>query len=236
MKTIDGTPARAACAATELARLPVEAQAKRVKPSACAAVRATETTRSLNEWVGLAESSLTHSGARRPSSAARARRATSGVRPGSRVTRVGRVLAGGQQGGVAPDVLRAGLDLLPGDPRERRRVVGDLERAETLVTGVLRGERELGAAARGRPGRGRASGDAGGVTADVIESFLSSFPAATCRPGTELAPAARGLVIETARWLPGLHRAVPSAPLDEVFSCALQLIRTEIAVSSVPSG
>ena len=54
MKTIDGTPARAACAATELARLPVEAQANRVKPSASAAVSATETTRSLNEWVGLA--------------------------------------------------------------------------------------------------------------------------------------------------------------------------------------
>ena len=43
MKTIDGTPARAACAATELARLPVEAQANRVKPSARAAVSATET-------------------------------------------------------------------------------------------------------------------------------------------------------------------------------------------------
>ena len=54
MKTIDGTPARAACAATELARLPVEAQANRVKPSPRAAVSATETTRSLNEWVGLA--------------------------------------------------------------------------------------------------------------------------------------------------------------------------------------
>ena len=66
MKTIDGTPARAACAATELARLPVDAQAKRVKPSPRAAVSATETTRSLNEWVGLALSSLTHSGAVMP--------------------------------------------------------------------------------------------------------------------------------------------------------------------------
>src|SRR5437868_805775 len=36
-KTIDGTPARAAWAATELARLPVEAQAKRVNPSPRAA-------------------------------------------------------------------------------------------------------------------------------------------------------------------------------------------------------
>ena len=56
------TPARAACAATELARFPVEAHAYRVNPSALAAVSATDTTRSLNEWVGLAESSLTHSG------------------------------------------------------------------------------------------------------------------------------------------------------------------------------
>src|SRR4051794_34912178 len=88
MNTMLGTPAQAACAATELAKLPVEAQANRVKPRPRAAVSATETTRSLNEWVGLAESSLTNSGARTPTAAARAGAATSGVRPGSRVTRV----------------------------------------------------------------------------------------------------------------------------------------------------
>ena len=88
MKTTEGTPARAAWAATELARLPVDAQANRLKPSALAAVSATETTRSLNEWVGLALSSLTQSGAVMPSSAARCGAATSGVRPGSRVTRL----------------------------------------------------------------------------------------------------------------------------------------------------
>jgi hypothetical protein len=88
MNTTEGTPARAACAATELARLPVEAQAKRVNPSPRAAVRATETTRSLNEWVGLALSSLTHSGPRTPSAAASGPAETSGVSPGSRVTRV----------------------------------------------------------------------------------------------------------------------------------------------------
>src|SRR3954469_23564698 len=87
MKTMDGTPARAACAATELARLPVEAQANRVKPRPRAAVRATDTTRSLNEWVGLAESSFTHNGARTPTAAASAGAPTSGVRPGSSVTR-----------------------------------------------------------------------------------------------------------------------------------------------------
>src|SRR5690606_41672080 len=70
MRTTGSAPARAACAATELARLPVEAHAYLVKPIARAAVSATETTRSLNEWVGLAESSLTHSGPRTPTSAA----------------------------------------------------------------------------------------------------------------------------------------------------------------------
>jgi len=87
MNTTLGTPARAACAATEFARLPVEAQANRVKPSPRAAVNATETTRSLNECVGLAESSLTQSGARNPIAAARAGALISGVIPGSRVTR-----------------------------------------------------------------------------------------------------------------------------------------------------
>ncbi|GAA2696734.1 hypothetical protein Apa02nite_070330 [Actinoplanes palleronii] len=38
----------------------------------------------------------------------------------------------------------------------------------------------------------------GALTADVIEAFLSSFPGGDLpQAGTELAPAARGLVIET---------------------------------------
>ena len=62
MKTTDGRPARAACAATELARLPVEAQAiLRVAERPWRRWRPRLTTRSLNECVGLAESSLTHS-------------------------------------------------------------------------------------------------------------------------------------------------------------------------------
>src|SRR5690606_17224049 len=88
MKTIDGTPARAAWAATELARLPVEAQAKRVKPNPRAAVSAVETTRSLNEWVGLAEASLLLSVGRSPTASPTASARTRGVSPGSRVTRV----------------------------------------------------------------------------------------------------------------------------------------------------
>ena len=44
MKTIDSMPARAAWAATELARLPVEAQAATLNPSSRALVSATDTT------------------------------------------------------------------------------------------------------------------------------------------------------------------------------------------------
>jgi hypothetical protein len=67
--------------------LPVEAHAYRSKPSARAAVSATDTTRSLNECVGLAESSFTYSDALRPTAAASASARTSGVRPGLSVTR-----------------------------------------------------------------------------------------------------------------------------------------------------
>jgi hypothetical protein len=62
--------------------LPVEAHAYRWNPSARAAVSATDTTRSLNECVGLAESSLTYSGPRIPIAAASPCARTSGVNPG----------------------------------------------------------------------------------------------------------------------------------------------------------
>ncbi len=80
MKTTETIPARAAWAATELARLPVEAQAATLNPSWRALVRATDTTRSLNEPVGLAVSFLIQSSPR-PSSAARRSARTSGVQP-----------------------------------------------------------------------------------------------------------------------------------------------------------
>ena len=67
--TTDRMPARAAAAATALARLPVDGQASTLKPISVAAASATATTRSLNEWVGLPLSSLIHS-RRMPSSAA----------------------------------------------------------------------------------------------------------------------------------------------------------------------
>jgi hypothetical protein len=85
MKTTDSIPAWAAWAATELARLPVEAQAATLKPSSCALVRATDTTRSLNDPVGFTVSFFTHS-SRKPSSAASRSARTKGVKPAPRLT------------------------------------------------------------------------------------------------------------------------------------------------------
>ena len=78
-------PARAAWAATELARLPVDAQAATLKPSSRALVIATEVTRSLNEPVGFIVSFFSHSSPS-PSSAARRSARTSGVQPAPRST------------------------------------------------------------------------------------------------------------------------------------------------------
>ena len=52
MNTQHSTPSRAACAATLLARLPVDAHASTLKPSSSARVAATDTTRSLYDSVG----------------------------------------------------------------------------------------------------------------------------------------------------------------------------------------
>src|SRR5436190_1612274 len=57
MNTKDSRPAAAACAATALARFPVDAHAIVPNPSSRARASATETTRSLNEW---AEATLAH--------------------------------------------------------------------------------------------------------------------------------------------------------------------------------
>ena len=86
-------PARAAAAATALARLPVDGQASTLKPSSRAAASATATTRSLNEWVGLPLSSLTHSALQAERPRRGCRRATRRVKPGS-VFGVSATLAG----------------------------------------------------------------------------------------------------------------------------------------------
>src|ERR1700723_791644 len=115
MKTTESIPARAACAATELARLPVEAQAATLKPSWRALVRATETTRSLNEPLGVAPDN--------------------GVEAGARVDRRG--VVDGEQVSVAPDGAGTRRDAVPadrgGDPLV---VVGDLEWSEAVVADV----------------------------------------------------------------------------------------------------
>jgi hypothetical protein len=57
-KTAASRPSAAARAATAFARFPVDEQARVVIPSSSALAAATAATRSLNEWVGLAVSSL----------------------------------------------------------------------------------------------------------------------------------------------------------------------------------
>ena len=59
MKTTVLMPARAPAAATALARLPVDGQAKTLAWNSRAALSAQATTRSLKEFVGLVLSSLT---------------------------------------------------------------------------------------------------------------------------------------------------------------------------------
>src|SRR3954451_25476342 len=85
MNTIDRIAALAALAATALARLHVDAHAATLKPSSRALARATDTTRSLKEPVGLSVSFLIHSSPS-PSSAASRSARTSGVKPAPRST------------------------------------------------------------------------------------------------------------------------------------------------------
>src|ERR1035437_9154630 len=80
-----GQPIKAACAATEVARLPVDAQAAVVKPRRRALDSATETTRSLKEPVGLRVSSLSQSSLTPRTSDKRVAR-RSGVQPAPRST------------------------------------------------------------------------------------------------------------------------------------------------------
>ncbi len=82
MKTTVLMPARAPAAATALARLPVEGQAKTSAWNSRAALSAQATTRSLKELVGLVESSLTQRLVR-PSSRPRLSAFSSRVKPGS---------------------------------------------------------------------------------------------------------------------------------------------------------
>ena len=144
----------------------------------------------------------------------------------------GRVLAHGQQPGVTPDVLRAGLDLLAGHGLHELGVVVDLQRAEALGAGVLGdqpegrpavatheaagGTRGSGHRQKSRPGRIR-SGQGHTTTS-------SSSPHRAVEPcGTELAPPAceiRRTAVAGASsgrvplplWMSGTPGTVPSPP------------------------
>ncbi len=85
MNTKLRSPACAACAATEFARLPVDAHAATLNPNSSAFDNATDVTRSLNEFVGFTVSFLIQSSPS-PSSAASRSARTSGVNPAPRST------------------------------------------------------------------------------------------------------------------------------------------------------
>src|SRR5258708_10956684 len=80
MKMHARMPALAACAATDPARLPVDAHERTSKPSSRARVLAIETGRSLKENVGLTVSFLSHK-LRSPSAHPRLSALISGVKP-----------------------------------------------------------------------------------------------------------------------------------------------------------
>src|SRR5437879_12316492 len=81
MKTQTSKPCCAACAATALARLPVEEQPTVSKPKRRAAVSAVPTTRSLNDREGKQTASFLKKRFFKPQCAASLREATSGVPP-----------------------------------------------------------------------------------------------------------------------------------------------------------
>ncbi len=228
MTTTDFWPARAAAAATALARLPVEAQAMVPRPSRRAALCATATTRSLNECVGLPLSSLTHSVPVMPSARARLSARTRRVRPGLRLGSSPAYAATGQQARVAPDVLRTGLDALA---RHVDEVVADLEGAEALDARVGRTEAVGGAALATGETRGRAEVGHGRCSVEIRgggdvgrrhgEAFLLIFPSGRSTGRTELAPSPRprAAALDAAHEVPdgcrGFIGPYPSAPLDE---------------------
>src|SRR5438445_12271012 len=81
MKMYDLSRPSAACAATEFARFPVEAQATVSKPNSRAFVTATDTTRSLNDHVGWQTEPCFTQISRHPRCLPRLRARISGVQP-----------------------------------------------------------------------------------------------------------------------------------------------------------
>src|ERR1700753_75928 len=205
--TTDRMPARAAAAATALARLPVDGQARTLNPISVAAASATATTRSLNVLGGVAAVALTPHpphpellgqpvGADQPGVAGVEGRAVRDVRRDR------------QQRGVAPDVLGPGLDVGPGQPGE---VVAHLQRPETLGTGV---ERTEGNRVSALP-----AGQAGGVP-EAWRGVISHgarplspiFPSGHPDRRTDLAPGARWPRLTEVRYRAGCRGFVGPFP------------------------
>ena len=146
-------PSAAARAATAPARLPVDEHESVSSPSSCAFRAATATTRSLNECVGFAVSSLSHS-SRIPSSVGEPGSGHERRHPRSETCLLGS--CNREQVGVAPDRLRPGLDRRATHAGTQCvPVVGRIEWAEAARTRACRVERMLGradAAAKGNSG------------------------------------------------------------------------------------
>src|SRR5262249_28117980 len=122
--------------------------------------------------------------------------------------------------------VRAGLDLFAGDRLEDVVVVADFERPETLKTRVHRAQIYGGAAVTtAQVCRGRDGINGGSAQTGHVRGLSPHLSHATCvgrkwhlsRPASSRSPRL------LSRWLPGLQRAVPSAPLDEQFRYAVVL-------------
>ena len=211
----------------------MEAQASTSKPSSRARARATDTTRSLNECVGLAASFLTHTSPRPrrcgQAVGAHQRRAAGGQREARRLAggrpRLGRQR---QEVGVAPQVLRPALD-------------APAQRAATSTSPAAGGSAPPAArsSARTRSWRRARTSAPHSLQAQrppvgpwlVLALVLVRSHQKNLRPGDmaevpeALCPHLPGLLGACriwhrprrrllTEWLPGLRRASPSTPLD----------------------
>ena len=128
---------------------------------------------------------------------------------GVEVGLVGHVGGDRQQRGVAPDVVRAGLDpLAQALGVAARQVVGDFERPETLLAGEDRAEREARAALAAGQRGGGAQSDGGGVFGDGLhshggEALSPHLPRDESRHETDLAPSLAGSLTRAGRQRPG---------------------------------
>lgn len=127
---------------------------------------------------------------------------------GVQVGLVGHVRGDRQQRGVAPDVVRTGLDLLPQALGvAARQVVGDFERPETFLAREDRAEREARAALAAGQRGGGAQSDGGGVFGDLHshggEALSPHLPRDESRHETDLAPSLAGSLTRAGRQRPG---------------------------------